>query len=124
MKSVAPGHWCNRHLSRTRYYRSINNFRRILRVGSGTEINPCRGENIGRSTIFITGERYANNAAISSSFLRKIRDLKKVIVGHHDYQSRTRAGDNFGLERIGKRKACCSQDNERNRTSGGEDLHA
>ncbi len=83
-----------------------------------------RRENVGRPTIFITHERDRNDAPISSCFLRKIRDLKKVILRNIDHQRRTRAGDNLALERIGKRKACCSQDNERNRTAGGEDLHA
>jgi hypothetical protein len=46
-----------------------------------------------------------------------------VIIRNVDYQSRTRAGNNLALERIGKRKACRNQNNEANQKSNGEYLH-
>src|SRR5205814_3389938 len=41
---------CHCHLSRTCYYHSIDDFRRILRSTPGARINPAGGENIGGLT--------------------------------------------------------------------------
>src|SRR5207237_9314341 len=41
---------CDCHLSRTCYYHSVDDFRRILRSTPGARINPAGGENIGSLT--------------------------------------------------------------------------
>jgi len=54
--------------------------------------------------------------------LRKIRDLKKVIVRHRDRQRLSR--DNFTFELTSKRNGCGKQQKESDDTSGGGRLHA
>src|SRR5438874_2198696 len=80
-------------------------------------------ENICPPTIFITGEHDRNDGPISSSYLRKIRDLKKVLIRNIDHQRRTRAADNLGLERTGKCKACRNQYYQGDHPSDSDRFH-
>jgi len=72
-------------LGRTRDDYLLANLREILRIGSGTQVGPCRDENVGRSTI-ISGEGNRNHGAIGSPFLREIFDVKALIVIDCDHQ--------------------------------------
>ena len=115
------GHWRDRHFSRARDDYLVGNFRKILSIASGTKVDPYRGEYIRGPTVAFAVERDGNHAAIGSAFLRKIRDLKRVITRDTDLQSRTR--DNLALERIGNRKTRPSEQNKHNQKSDPRNFH-
>src|SRR5436190_9261611 len=115
------GYRRNRHFSRARDDYLVGNFRKILSIASGTKVDPYRGENVRGPAVAFAVERNGNHAAIGSAFLRKIRDLKRVITRDTDLQSRTR--DNLALERIGNRKTRPSEQNKHNQKSDPRNFH-
>ncbi len=115
------GYRRDRHFSRARDDYLVGNFRKILSIASGTKVDPYRGENVRGPAVAFAIERNGNHAAIGSAFLRKIRDLKRVITRDTDLQSRTR--DNLALERIGKRKTRPSEQNKHNQKSDPRNFH-
>ena len=117
------GYRRDRHFSRARDDYLVGNFRKILSIASGTKVDPYRGENVRGPAVAFATERDGNHAAIGSAFLRKIRDLKRVITRDTDLQSRTGAGDNLALERIGKRKTRPSEQNKHNQKSDPRNFH-
>ena len=117
------GYRRDRHFSRARDDYLVGNFRKILSIASGTKVDPYRGENVRGPAVAFAIERDGNHAAIGSAFLRKIRDLKRVITRDTDLQSRTGAGDNLALERIGKRKTRPSEQNKHNQKSDPRNFH-
>src|SRR5439155_5515009 len=117
------GYRRDRHFSRAGNDHLVGNFRKILIIASGTKVDPYRGENVRGPAAAFAIERNRNHAAIGSAFLRKIRDLKKVITRDADLQSRTGAGDNLALKRIGKRKTRPSEQNKHNQKSDPKNFH-
>jgi hypothetical protein len=68
-------------------HNSITEFRKILRVAAGAEINSGRRENIGGPAIFgVSRQSHLNNAPIGASILREIRDLHEMIARHYDFK--------------------------------------
>ena len=115
------GYRRDRHFSRARDDYLVGNFRKILKIASGTKVDPYRSENVRGPAVAFAVERDGNHAAIGSAFLRKIRDLKRVITRDTDLQSRTR--DNLAFERIGNRKTRPSEQNKHNQKSDPRNFH-
>jgi len=77
-------------------------FREILRINSRAKIDSRRGKNI-RGPASITTQGHTDDAAVGTSFLSKICDLKEAIVRHCDCDRRSR--NDFALESARKNKA-------------------
>src|SRR5262249_22845521 len=90
------------HFSRTCNDHLVTDFREILRINARAKIDSSRGKNI-RGPATITAQRDTDDAAVGTSFLSKICDLKEAIV--RDWDCERRSCNDFALESDRKNKA-------------------
>jgi hypothetical protein len=81
-------HWGDPYFSWTCNDHLVTDFREILRINARAKIDSSRGKNI-RGPASITAQGGTDDAAVGTSFLSKICDLKEVIFRDCDCERRS-----------------------------------